>query len=76
MTMGLVGPNGAGKSTTVRMLMGMLRPTSGEVRVLGMEMPGEAPAMRKRVGYVPERHDIYPWMTVREAIGLRGDDHY
>lgn len=70
MTMGLVGPNGAGKSTTVRMLMGMLRPTSGEVRVLGMEMPGEAPAMRKRVGYVPERHDIYPWMTVREAIGF------
>lgn len=70
MTMGLVGPNGAGKSTTVRMLMGMLRPTSGEVRVLGMEMPGEAPAMRKRVGYVPERHDVYPWMTVREAIGF------
>lgn len=70
MTMGLVGPNGAGKSTTVRMLMGMLRPTSGEVRVLGMEMPGEVPAMRKRVGYVPERHDIYPWMTVREAIGF------
>ncbi|MGN6368828.1 MAG: ABC transporter ATP-binding protein [Phycisphaerae bacterium] len=69
-TMGLIGPNGAGKSTTIKMLMGMLRPTAGSVRVLGLDPVAEGPAMRRRVGYVPERHDVYPWMTVGEAIGF------
>ncbi len=69
-TMGLIGPNGAGKSTTIKMLMGMLRPSEGKVRVLGLDVIKEGPAMRKRVGYVPERHDVYPWMTVGEAIGF------
>jgi ABC-2 type transport system ATP-binding protein len=68
MTMGLIGPNGAGKSTTIRMIMGTLRPTSGSVRVLGLDMPQHAEKLRPRVGYVPERHDIYPWMTVGEVI--------
>ena len=69
-TMGLIGPNGAGKSTTIKMLMGMLAPSEGKVRVLGLDVIKEGPAMRKRVGYVPERHDVYPWMTVREAIAF------
>ena len=46
-TMGLIGPNGAGKSTTIKMLMGMLRPTAGSVRVLGMDPVSEGPAMRR-----------------------------
>lgn len=67
-TLGLLGPNGAGKSTTLKMLMGMLRPTSGTVRVFGMEMPGMAQKVKPRIGYVPESHYIYRWMTVREAV--------
>jgi ABC-2 type transport system ATP-binding protein len=67
-TMGLIGPNGAGKSTTIRILMGLLAPTAGQVRVFGLNVATDSPAIRRRVGYVPERHDIYPWMTVGEVI--------
>jgi len=65
---GLIGPNGAGKSTTIRMLMGMLAPSAGQIRVLGIDVAADAAQIRRRVGYVPERHDIYPWMTVGEVI--------
>lgn len=65
---GLIGPNGAGKSTTIRMLMGMLAPSAGQIRVLGIDVATDAAQIRRRVGYVPERHDIYPWMTVGEVI--------
>ena len=76
-TLGLIGPNGAGKSTTIRMLMGTLTPTEGTIRVLGSNIPADAEKMRCKVGYVPERHDIYSWTTVREVIdftsALRSD---
>ncbi|MCC6699737.1 MAG: ABC transporter ATP-binding protein [Candidatus Hydrogenedentes bacterium] len=65
---GLLGPNGAGKSTTIKVLMGLTPPTSGEVRVLGHDVRSDAHAIRLRVGYVPERHHIYPWMTIAEVI--------
>jgi ABC-2 type transport system ATP-binding protein len=67
-TLGLIGPNGAGKSTTIKILMGMLAPTAGQVRVLGIDVARDPAPMKRRVGYVPERHDIYPWMTVGEVI--------
>jgi ABC-2 type transport system ATP-binding protein len=67
-TLGLLGPNGAGKSTTLKMLMGMLRPTAGTVEVLGMDMLESASKIKQRVGYVPEAHHIYRWMSVGEAI--------
>ena len=67
-TLGLIGPNGAGKSTTLKMLMGMLRPTAGSVQVLGMDIRQSAPKIKQRVGYVPEAHHIYRWMTVWEVI--------
>jgi ABC-2 type transport system ATP-binding protein len=69
-TLGLIGPNGAGKSTTIRILMGMMAPTAGSVRVLGLDVARHGSAVRQRVGYVPERHDIYPWMTVGEVIAF------
>jgi ABC-2 type transport system ATP-binding protein len=69
-TLGLIGPNGAGKSTTIRMLMGTLAPTSGSVRVLDIDVQRDPVAMRRRVGYVPERHDFYPWMRVGEVIAF------
>ena len=67
-TLGLIGPNGAGKSTAIRMLMGTLAPTFGEVRLFGMDVATHAAATRHHVGYVPERHDVYPWMTVAEVV--------
>lgn len=67
---GFLGPNGAGKSTTIRMLMGLTRPSTGRAAVLGEELVGGAHASRARVGYVPELPHVYRWMRVREAIGF------
>jgi ABC-2 type transport system ATP-binding protein len=67
-TFGLIGPNGAGKSTAIRMLMGMLAPSAGKIRMLGVDVASDPAQVRRSVGYVPERHDIYPWMTVGEVI--------
>ncbi|NLE37577.1 MAG: ABC transporter ATP-binding protein [Pirellulaceae bacterium] len=69
-TFGLIGPNGAGKSTTIRMLMGMLRPTMGRATVLGLDALAEPVALRQRVGYVPETHNVYRWMRVYQVIGF------
>jgi ABC-2 type transport system ATP-binding protein len=69
-TLGLIGQNGAGKSTAIRILMGMLAPTAGQVRVLGTDVTAHPARVRRRVGYVPERHDMYPWMTVDQVIAF------
>jgi len=69
-TFGLIGPNGAGKTTTIKMLMGMLSPTAGRARVLGMDVFAEPVRVKQRVGYVPETHHVHRWMRVREAIGF------
>ncbi len=61
---GLLGPNGAGKTTTIRMVMDILRPDEGEVRVLGME-PAKA---RERVGYLPEERGLYGGQRVLETL--------
>jgi ABC-2 type transport system ATP-binding protein len=66
--LGLLGPNGAGKSTTLRMLMGLLRPTSGSVQVLGLDVFRWPSRVKQRVGYVPETPHIYRWMTVGEVV--------
>jgi len=69
-TFGLIGPNGAGKSTIMKMLMGMLRPTSGTASVLGTNVFSDPLTVKQRVGYVPETHHIDRWMRVSEAIGF------
>ena len=67
-TLGLLGPNGAGKSTTLRMMMGVLRPTSGDLRVLDMDVMRSPAEVKQRVGYVPEAHYIYRWMSVDAVL--------
>jgi ABC-2 type transport system ATP-binding protein len=65
---GFLGPNGAGKSTTIKILMGLLTPTAGTVNLFGQPLEGDAIELRQRIGYVPEEHFMYPWMTVDEII--------
>jgi len=67
---GFIGPNGAGKSTTIKMLMGLTRPSAGEARVLGFDSVKDGVTVKQRVGYVPELHFIYRWMRVGEVISF------
>jgi len=65
---GFLGPNGAGKTTTIRLMLGLLRPRSGRIVVLGGEVPREAPRVLARTGYVPEQPHLYQSLTVDEAL--------
>jgi ABC-2 type transport system ATP-binding protein len=67
-TFGLLGPNGAGKSTLIRTLMGLTPIDSGAITLFGGETRLCSPEMRQRVGYVPELHYIYRWMSVASVI--------
>lgn len=67
-TLGFVGLNGAGKTTAIRMMVGLLPPTSGSIRVAGVEVPRERDRLKPLVGYVPDRPTVYAWMRVREAV--------
>jgi len=69
---GFLGPNGAGKTSTVRLLMGMAKPLSGEMTVLGGKIPGDLPRTLSLTGYVPERPHLYPALTVEESIRFHG----
>ncbi len=65
---GFLGPNGAGKTTTIRLMLGLLRPRSGRITVLGGEIPREAPRVLARTGYVPEQPHLYQSLTVDESL--------
>lgn len=67
---GFLGPNGAGKSTTIRCLLGLIRPTAGSVRVLGLDMPKSRREALRRLGYLPSETAFYPSMTAGEVISL------
>jgi ABC-2 type transport system ATP-binding protein len=69
-TLGLVGLNGAGKTTLIRMLVGLLAPSSGTAHVAGCEVPRERDRLKPRIGYVPDRPTVYPWMRVRDAVAF------
>lgn len=70
--MGFLGPNGSGKSTTIRVIMGMLRHDSGEVRLLGGDPWADAVELHRRVAYVPGDVNLWPTMTGGEIIDLLG----
>lgn len=67
---GLLGPNGAGKSTTFRMLCGLLRPTSGDCSVDGVDMLRSGSAARERLGYMAQKFSLYPEIKVRQNISI------
>lgn len=69
---GFLGPNGSGKTTTIRMMLGLLRPTYGQVKVLGMEVDGETSQIRQRVGYMSQRFSLYNDLTVMENLQFYG----
>ncbi len=73
---GYLGPNGAGKTTTIRLLTGMLRPTSGRARVFGLDSWRDAVAVHRRIGYVPGDPSLYRRLTGRQHVAylehLRG----
>lgn len=69
---GYLGPNGAGKSTTIRILLGMLAPQKGGVRVLGVDPAVDPMTVRAAVGYVPESGALYETLSPREYLTLIG----
>ena len=70
---GLLGPNGSGKSTTMRMLLGLLRPTEGTAKVMGHDLQTEIVAAKKVIGYVPEEAVLPERLTGWEYINYVGD---
>jgi ABC-2 type transport system ATP-binding protein len=76
---GFLGPNGSGKTTTIRMLLGLIAPSEGEVQLLGRTMPGRAAEALPRVGALVEGPAFYPWLSGRQnleridAAGPEGD---
>jgi len=69
---GFLGPNGAGKTTTIRMLTGLVRPTSGTAQVAGFDVQSEPLEVKRRVGYLAESPYLYPKLSGREFLGFMG----
>ena len=71
--LGFLGPNGAGKSTTMKMITGFLTPTSGRIRIAGVDLEDDALAAKRIIGYLPEGAPAYPDMTPRSFLAFIAD---
>src|SRR4029079_17220802 len=65
---GFLGPNGAGQSTTIKCLTGLLRPTSGPMRILGLDPLADPVAVKRRIGVVPEDLALFDRLTAQETL--------
>lgn len=70
---GLLGPNASGKSTTLKMILGLIKPDSGSVKVLGINAEDDPVAVKRQVGYVPEAPRLYEFLTGLEYVDFVGD---
>src|ERR1700740_1090289 len=70
---GLVGPDGAGKTTLIRIIAGLLLPSEGEVKVLGLDPVHEAAQIHERCGYMPQRFGLYEDLSVIQNLDLYAD---
>ena len=70
---GLIGPNGSGKSTAIQLILGLIAPDDGSIRVFG-ERPA-ATSARRRIGYLPEESALFPFLTARETLDVAGQLH-
>ena len=70
---GFLGPNGSGKSTTIRMLCGLIKPTSGTMRVLNLDIPRQSEALRTLIGYMTQRFSLWEDLTARENLQFMAD---
>lgn len=69
---GFLGPNGAGKSTTIRMMLSLIRPTSGTIKVFGLDLTTHRNEILRRIGAIVERPDFYNYLTARRNLELLG----
>ena len=70
--LGYLGPNGAGKTTTIKMMTGLLEPTSGKIKFQGQNIWNHLHEYKKKIGYVPEEPEIYPHLSAYDYLSMVG----